>query len=229
MSPISLALFLVVSSGPGSTSAANDTSLPPPPPPAEAGAGSRNEPLPPPPPDLPLPPPPDEPAPTFSPAPNAPRKDVEVAKENVQHRVSITISPLLLFLPIVQVTGEFRLNDKMGVAAVFGLGSLLNAFFALQAGGQFRYYPLGSFIHGLDIGAQLMSLALFDNGGLVAGGVAIAPFVGYKIATNIGFTFDAQIGPDFVLFGASSSLTGPSTSSNGAIGLLLNLNVGWSF
>jgi len=227
MSPISLALFLVVSSGLGSTSPSND--LPPPPPPAEVGSGARNEPLPPPPPDLPLPPPPDDSTPTPPPpAPDAPFTQ-KVHTENVQHRVSMTLSPLLLILPIVQVTGEFRVSDKMGVAAVFGLGSVLS-FFTVQLGAQFRYYLLGSFIHGLDLGAQVLTLALFDNGGsLAAGGISLAPFVGYKIATNIGFTFDAQIGPDFALVGASSSLTGQNTDASGAIGLLLNLNVGWSF
>ncbi len=186
---------------------------------------------PPPPPDLPLPPPPpDQPAPaapdrvtTPSPPQPEPAKPPIVTKE---HHVSLTFSPLLLFLPIAEVLTEFRLADKFGLAGVFGLGAPLNLL-EFEVGTQFKYYLLGTFDHGMALGAQGLFLyyPVVD-----AAGFAISPFVAYKIATNIGFTFEAQVGPSFNLYGASATLTGQSAAvNNGSIGLLLNLNVGWSF
>lgn len=220
---LSAVLLLAVSSA-----APEELPLPPPQGSMQPAPSDR----PPPPPDLPLPPPPDEssvqpvPASSFVRAPDKPQV------ENKQHRVSLTISPLLLLLPIAQVMGEFRIGDKFGAAAVLGFGGVLD-FFTFQVGGQFRYYLVGSFIHGLNVGAQLLTLIMtgeFGGSGVTATGLSLAPFVGYKIATNVGFTFDAQLGPDFVLAGATSTLVKSTTeSSNGAIGLLFNLNVGWSF
>ena len=143
-----------------------------------------------------------------------------------EHRFSLTFSPLLLFLPIAEVLTEFRLADKFGLAGVFGLGAPLNLL-EFEVGTQFKYYLLGTFDHGMALGAQGLFLyyPVVD-----AAGFAISPFVAYKIATNIGFTFEAQVGPSFNLYGASATLTGQSASvDNGSIGLLLNLNVGWSF
>ncbi len=222
---LSVVLLLAVSS-----EAPENLPLPPPQGSVQPAPGE----LPPPPPDLPLPPPPppDEssvqsvPSSSFARAPDKPQV------ENKQHHVSLTISPLLLLLPIAQVMGEFRVGDKFGAAAILGLGGVLD-FFTVQVGGQFRYYLVGSFIHGLSLGAQLLTLVLtgeFGGSGVTAAGISLAPFVGYKIATNVGFTFDAQLGPDFVLAGATSTLVkSTAESSNGAIGLLFNLNVGWSF
>lgn len=186
---------------------------------------------PPPPPDLPLPPPPpDQPAPAapdrVTPPPSVTPDPVRTPIVSKEHRVSLTFSPLLLFLPIAEVLAEFRLAEKFGLAGVFGLGAPLNLL-ELEVGTQFKYYLLGTFDHGMALGAQGMFLyfPVVDSAGF-----AISPFLAYKIATNIGFTFEAQVGPSFNLYGASATLTGQDASiNNGSIGLLLNLNLGWSF
>src|SRR5438874_13063933 len=86
----------------------------------------------------------------------SPREIRRDADRNVEHTISVTFSPIHLVFPILEVTGEYRIDDKMGVAAIVGAGqiSLLgSAFTVAELGGQFRYYVLGSFIHGMELGA----------------------------------------------------------------------------
>ena len=48
-------------------------------------------------------------------------------------------------------------------------------------------------------------------------------FLGYKIATDVGFTFDGQLGVEHV------SAQADNGQSNKTWIPLLNLNIGWSF
>jgi len=163
--------------------------------------------------------------------------------EDVQHQVSITFSPIHLIQPIVELTGEYRLGDQLGVAAILGGGSVKSATnatlkgYALELGTQLRFYALGSFIHGMELGAEL----LFAYVGATAGsgnssisgtgaGLSVGPFVGYKIASNVGFTFDIQLGVAYALINASATDGNQSVSQSASnFGPLLNINFGWSF
>ncbi|MBW2700056.1 MAG: hypothetical protein JRF33_04485 [Deltaproteobacteria bacterium] len=163
----------------------------------------------------------------------------------MQHSFSITLSPFHLVLPMGELTGEYRVTDKIAVAAILGVGQVKtktvtvsgtreDSFFAIDAGAQFRYYPVGNFIHGMQLGAEILfvyvNLNETDSTSASGTGLAIGPFVGYKIATNIGFTFDAQLGFDYLAVQGTASDSGISvTESDSRFGLLLNLNVGWSF
>ena len=114
---------------------------------------------------------------------------------------------------------------------MFGLGGPRDSryqYFAVDLAGQFRYYLIGTFDHGFDFGAQVKTLILTD-GYITWGGLSLTPMVGYKIATTVGFTFDAQLGPEFIVSGPTASLVQVNTAPAVPIGLLLNLNVGWSF
>lgn len=150
---------------------------------------------------------------------------------DVQHNLSITLSPVHLVLPILEVTGEYRITDKFGLAAVLGAGRIKDGsstFGAFELGAQARYYVLGSFVHGMQLGAELMYVAVAsDSQQMVNGqGLSTAPFVGYKIAANGGFTFDCQLGAAYTVIQANS---GSSTVSGSGWARFLNLNVGWSF
>ncbi len=165
--------------------------------------------------------------------------------DDVQHSYSITLSPFHLVLPMGELTGEYRVTDKIAVAAILGVGqvktktvtvsgTIEDSFFAIDAGAQFRYYPVGNFIHGMQLGAEILFVYvnLNETGSTSASGtgLAIGPFVGYKIATDIGFTFDAQLGFEYMAVQSTASDSGISvTGSDSKFGLLLNLNVGWSF
>jgi hypothetical protein len=162
---------------------------------------------------------------------------------------TVALAPLLLIAPIVQLTGELRATPHFGVAAIVGYGSIavdtasgsgLNpnaSVTAYEFGGRLTGYPLKKF-KGLQLGAQLMYLHIASNGSIAAGnvtgtgaGVAGGPFAGYKLVTDIGFTFVGQLGVQYLSAQAEShddSGNSNSADSNRFLALL-NLEVGWSF
>jgi hypothetical protein len=145
---------------------------------------------------------------------------------------SLTISPLHLFLPVVELTGEARVHDKVGVAVVGGAGKYTDDSVNISAtvyelGAQVRFYLLGDFRQGLKLGAELLYLHLNATDVVATGeGLAIGPFVGYKIIVDAGFTFEAQLGFEHV---SAQAQSGGSAASEKDYIPLLNLNIGWSF
>ncbi len=149
------------------------------------------------------------------------------------HFQSFTFSPVHLSIPVLEVNMEIRLQDKIGVAAIFGLGDI-EGIGVLEAGAQGNYYFVGDFQHGLQIGAE----AMFTNFSLSNGSTSskpdgklfrIGPYAGYKYAADFGLTAVIQYG---IAAGfGNSSLT---TNNNSSVRLtgsdtFLNLNTGWSF
>ncbi|QDG52568.1 autotransporter domain-containing protein [Persicimonas caeni] len=161
--------------------------------------------------------------------------------------MSVTFSPVHLLFPIVELTGEFKADDNWGAAIIGGYGSLTQndgvlgeqTYDVWEVGGQFRYYALGDFDHGLQVGGEVLYVNVSNDietsSGTVSGtgeGVAVGPFIGYKIATDLGFTFDGQLGYQRVGIGAEAKneSSGDSvTDESSDWGPLLNLNIGWSF
>lgn len=174
-------------------------------------------------------------------------QDAKVAKPAPKRNFSLTISPLHLFMPMLELTGEYRVSNRFGAAAVLGVGAPMFNYhddygvpqstrtLFLEGGLQARYYVLGSFRHGMQVGLEAMvgHLSVDDASANVTGtgtAVAIGPFVGYKITTKNGFTFDSQLGFQRAFISAEASEDGESSQgSMSATGPLLNLNIGWSF
>jgi hypothetical protein len=174
------------------------------------------------------------------------RAEVPPAAAETTHprrMVSVTISPLHLTQPILELTGEYRVLDRLGLALVLGAGKITPdqeqgapkppAIPIWEAGVQARYYVLGDFRHGMQVGGELIYMhASLDQGNVsvAASGLSVGPFLGYKVMADIGFTFDCQLGYQFMGVGATGS-DGQTTASqeSSASGVLLNLNVGWSF
>lgn len=164
-----------------------------------------------------------------------------VARANEGYIASITLSPLHLIMPMGEVTAEFRIIDKLGIAAVFGAGTFIYTDVTpptvLEAGASLRYYVVGDFEHGMQLGAEVLyahvATSTSEGDVTVTGvgsGLAVGPFIGYKIATRVGFTFDSQVGVTFAAVDAEASGGGQSASQSASlVGLLLNLNIGWSF
>lgn len=164
--------------------------------------------------------------------------DPEVATQDEGHSFSLTISPLHLILPVFELQGEVRVGDQVGVSGILGFGSVTvtdglsnDSFTVFEVGGQFTYYVLGDFDHGLQLGAEVLYLGVSASadsqfGGVFGRGLSLAPYVGYKVSTDFGLTFQAQLGPAFFVVSAQSNT---DTASDSAVGVMLNLNVGWSF
>jgi hypothetical protein len=160
--------------------------------------------------------------------------------------VSITISPLHLLSPILELQLEALLSPHFGAAVIGGIGSIKagasNAdideerFSVYELGLQLVGYPLRDF-SSLQLGGEVVWLHVstenFQGQSIqaAAGGVALGPFVGYKLLTDVGFTFFAQGGFQYVAARAKASDTEGNTArtEQKTVIPLLNLNVGWSF
>lgn len=156
------------------------------------------------------------------------------AQAQSKHSKSITISPLLLIFPVLEVTGEFSMSDKTSVAGIVGFGKIFDVTL-LELGGQYNYYVLGNFQHGMQLGGEALyaNLSASDNNSdAEASGnvISVGPYIGYKYAADFGLTVNIQGG---WTFGAGTVKVTGSQGSGGqsisATGPLLNLNAGWSF
>jgi hypothetical protein len=156
--------------------------------------------------------------------------------------LSVTFSPLHLVLPVFEVTAEVRALDELGIAAVLGGGRVSEEATAtdpalsapvVEVGLQARYYLLGDFRHGLQLGAEALYIYVSDDVETVSAtvhGLSAGPFLGYKYTADVGFTFDGQVGFQRLgLSGEASDGTQVVTEQQSDWSLLLNLNVGWSF
>lgn len=170
-----------------------------------------------------------------------------------ERTVSVTTAPVLLLLPMLEVTGEFKLSESFSVSAVAGYGrtsqdtTILNetttdTFDVFTLGASARYYVAGTFESGMQLGVaaeyidirpgQDVSLSALEING-VTGGLIAAPFVGYKIVANSGFTFDAQFGPSYLVVDTDPQGLKDSEvfedREDSKWELLINLQLGWSF
>ena len=118
----------------------------------------------------------------------------------------ITVSPFHLAMPAlwvnstpyVELTGVFRAADEVGLAGIAGAGGVFGMF-AFNIGAQARWYAIGDFEHGMSLGLEGMYTQLTgptSSGTFGMGnGVSLSPMIGYKLATDVGFTLDLQAGP----------------------------------
>ena len=143
-------------------------------------------------------------------------------------KTTITISPIHLAMPVVELMGEFALSPKVSVAVVGGLGTY-EGFSVSEFGGQLNLYATGNFDKGMQVGLEILYASVsgsIENVSGVGNGLSIGPFIGYKGAFDFGLSIDIQLGVAFMTVQAEAS---GSTASAKATAPLLNLNVGWSF
>jgi hypothetical protein len=156
--------------------------------------------------------------------------------------VSLTISPLHLILPIVELMGDIRVLEKLSIAAILGFGTVqLTGAFAgeratvFEAGTQIKLYAIGDFDHAMQLGLEALYIhlsATLDASGVTGtgSGLAIGPFIGYKWIARFGLTIDLQVGAQLAgIFAEASDGTTTEEDSTTELVPLLNLNFGWSF
>jgi hypothetical protein len=159
-------------------------------------------------------------------------------------RLTIMWAPIRAIIPLVEVTAEYRAADKIGVMLELGGGrrTISNGMTDItgteyEAGAQARYYVFGSFTRGWQIGAEVLDEYVAFHEPLppgvvaaAAGGVTAGAFGGYKIATRVGFTFEAQLGARYLVMDPHVTGTGmPTVDSSAKLLPLLHINVGWTF
>lgn len=77
-------------------------------------------------------------------------------------RITLTISPLHLFAPIVEINGEFKASDNLGVALIAGVGNQSSlggdTYSVSEYGIQVNYYSGSNFNQGVQYGVELMKI-----------------------------------------------------------------------
>ncbi|MGL1936074.1 MAG: hypothetical protein OCD01_13685 [Fibrobacterales bacterium] len=169
--------------------------------------------------------------------------DPSVDNEPFTRDISVTISPLHLLFPVYEFTAEFKATPKVGVGAMLGFGSMelennyneTKKIPVFELAGQLNYYLFGNFDHGMQVGAELLYLHVSipeDEGVSGTGsGIGIGPYVGYKVISNAGFTFNIQLGYQQLFAQAvAKDRYGNEIEGSTDTGIpLLNINLGWSF
>jgi hypothetical protein len=153
--------------------------------------------------------------------------------EDSSNTVTISMSPIHLIFPVLEVETEFKAHPRIGVGLILAGGRVSDendtiTATAYEIGAQVNYYFLKPFA-GLHAGVEAVYLSLGDvmqDSSVTAEGLSIGPYVGYKVQTSLGFAFIAQGGVQFLAIRAESS---SAMASDRKVSVLLNLNVGWSF
>jgi hypothetical protein len=188
-------------------------------------------------------PPPQVPAPyPYAPEPPPPPPPPEPPVRNV----TLTFSPIHLLFPVFEAMAEIRVANGFGIAAIGGYGEIAvedvfgndYKFTAYVVGGQIAGYLQHPF-HGLQLGAEVLYLKVETKEEVgtrvrvtgVGDGLAIGPFVGYKLVTEGGFTFLVQGGAQYMAVRAEAKSGDGQFAQEEDSRLipLLNLNIGWSF
>jgi hypothetical protein len=139
--------------------------------------------------------------------------------------VAVTLSLIHLPFPIVEFTTEISLSSQFGLAATVGAGAIFsNAAFDVGISG--RYYVIGDFDHGMQLGveANYFSVDVGDGNSEVLDfflGLGVGPFVGYKVSADVGFTFETQLGVVYYVRG--------NDHFTNEFFPLINVNLGWAF
>jgi hypothetical protein len=163
--------------------------------------------------------------------------------------VTLSFSPLHLFLPALELQAELRLGSFIGLTAFGGVGRVTvevpdsydpretddETLTLYEAGAVLSFYPLEPF-ESLTLGAELdwVHLSSDDIGDEnirgVATGLSVGPVLGYKHISASGFTVVVQGGVARIAVHAEASDEVDTEEDDDEQWVpILNLNLGWSF
>jgi len=137
---------------------------------------------------------------------------VRAEKLDPTRAFSLTHSPIHVLLSTMEVTGEFCVGRKHGVAAIGALGVPLGVV-VVELGGSYRLYALGDFDRGIQLGGEF----IWSGGTNGYESVSLTQYslmAGGKFTFDFGLTMEGQVGPTWL---------------DGELGPMINLNIGWSF
>ena len=161
--------------------------------------------------------------------------------------LSLTGSLWHLQYPMFGANVEVALGDRFGLAVHGALGvrsvdvdegSVVRRgnLAAAEFGGSFRYYLIGDFANGMQLGLDMRYLT-FDLAGLEEGwdaeqdGFDVGPFAGYKIVAPSGFTFEVQGGGTYFVARVQPAEGGGTTGAvdDKRFDWFAYVNFGWTF
>lgn len=147
----------------------------------------------------------------------------------------------VLSRPFFEMDGEYRLHERVGLGGIVGLGrraiGTLDKQFGWMLGVQGTFYPIGSFHHGLQLGAEVVYGGSSGRGSagtlfIKQTGSELGPgaFVGYKIESKVGLTFSTQLGARYMFYRISvDDGNSQASAASGKAEVLGRFNLGWSF
>ena len=145
------------------------------------------------------------------------------------HSVALTFGPVEAIFGVAQVSVEGRLTRKFGLAGIVGGGSFGapvsggDRFPVFIAGISPRYYLVGDFDHGMQLGTQVSTIAAWKPSESTIVAVGAGSYIGYKYTDPTGFTLELRGGVGY----ASAFQSGSTTISS--VVPLANINLGWAF
>jgi len=163
---------------------------------------------------------------------------VDIPEEHVRW-FSLMISPVLLAQPLIEITGEFRVGQDLGLAVIGGAGWVKpeqpddpeappvseDRLTVYEIGAQAHYYVYGSFTNGVMVGVEAIYLAAYDEAGAAVlrnEGVTVGGYGGYKRVLGNGVTIDLQLG-------IKKLAVRSVTSQESDVGALVNVKFGYTF
>jgi hypothetical protein len=168
--------------------------------------------------------------------------------DELDYRWTVMWAPLRALFGLAEFTGEYRFHERFGVSVMAGAGrrkvtspagfgtSIAVHGNELEGGIQARYYAVRRGGHALHFGAEFMYERIkFDEPlppgifAAAAGGGTLGPFIGYKLVTRVGFTFEAQMGARYLVMDPRVTGEAALVQIESSWGPVLHLNVGWSF
>lgn len=145
--------------------------------------------------------------------------------------LSVTMAPILLFASSLELMAEVEVLDFLGVALIPLIGQP-DGVTLYGVGVGVNFYPFQNF-RSLFLGGELQSqFARLETENVVArgSGFGAGGYLGFKAVASFGLTFVGQLGyryMDFEVTGTGGGVT--ETYHFDSRGLLLRLNLGWSF
>ena len=160
-----------------------------------------------------------------------------LAEDASPYSSTLSISPVHLAMPVVEVAFEQRFNEAVSLTVIGGVGKVTSGLTeanVFEVGCQMRYYiddfeGLHFGFEGIYLGASIDDESTIEAAGQ---GLALGPLAGWKFVLDSGLTFDLQGGYQFLTMTAEAedTATGESASDGESEGIpLVNINVGWSF
>jgi hypothetical protein len=154
---------------------------------------------------------------------------------------NVSVSPLHLLLPLVELQAEVYATPVVSLAAIGGAGQATversgepdQTYDVWEAGGQARAYFFGSTQEGAFAGAEVLYAHVSGRTEGVTGlgaGTEIGGIVGYKWVWDGGFLLDLNGGVGYLAVSAEAhDSTDEDSQSDSQTIPILNFNLGWAF
>ncbi len=166
----------------------------------------------------------------------APLSSARAASADLDNKVALSMSPIHLLLPFVELQAEIYATDVISVSLIGGVGSVTvtsgredHKFTVWEGGAQLRAYFVGDVQEGAFAGAEALYVAVdgrLEGHSAIGDGLAVGPIAGYKWTWGSGFFIDLNGGISYGFLRAEAS---GDKAEDSQIIPIVNFNLGFAF